>query len=119
MLKSKGKALLQRTIDLAEKICPQVICVLGHNSEELQRKVDVSSAIFVTNELWSIGMGSSIAAGVKRISENVESVLILLCDQYLLELQDMEKLVMLYIRLNQSVWMIFAPTKMNNMGYLF
>jgi len=85
--------LLEHAIDLANWVSDKVICVLGYDANNIEQQLMNDKNTFVCNENWREGMGSSIALGVQLLSEKVNAVMILLCDQYLLNQEDLENLM--------------------------
>jgi molybdenum cofactor cytidylyltransferase len=67
---------------LAAGLDPLVV-VLGHRAAEVQQAVDAEDALFVENPRYAEGVGTSLAAGVRRLveDETVEGLAILLADE--------------------------------------
>lgn len=87
-----GKSLLQHTIDEARKVDPkELIVVLGAFRDELKDLIQDARVIY--NEHWSRGMGASIATGVASLSDSVEGVLILQCDQPYVDAQHLHEIL--------------------------
>ena len=86
------QTLLGRTIDLAEQLAEHCICVVGFDAEKMQRVITAKKIKFVINSQWAAGMGTSIACGVQQLPANCAAVLILLCDQWAIELADLKTL---------------------------
>ncbi len=84
--------LLQSIINKAEQIDSDVYCILGYQSEQILNQINTKKTRFIVNKNWQIGMGSSIACGMKQIGKHIESVLILLCDQWALSTTDIHTL---------------------------
>jgi len=94
----RSQTLLQNTIDLARHFSANVVCVLGHAAERIKliHQVNGDHTQFITNNKWQQGMGSSIAIGCKHLcnqENDCSAVMILLCDQYLLQQDDLNQLV--------------------------
>ncbi len=81
----KGKTLLQRAVETAlASICETVVVVLGANTEVIKPTIANYGVEIVENSDWSEGMASSIRTGVKKvlqISPDVQSIILMLCDQ--------------------------------------
>lgn len=92
VLKS-SKSLLRNTVELAESISSQVICVLGYGAERMTLELMDSHTYPVINHNWKQGMGSSIACGVESIKYETDAVMILLCDQWQLTYYDLNDLL--------------------------
>ena len=80
-----GKTLLERIFDAGEASeCSELIVVLGFDLEQMANAIRDRKAIIARNESWETGMGSSIAAGIRKISElelDVEAAIVSVCDQ--------------------------------------
>ncbi len=110
LVKFKGKLLLQRIIDIAEKLpVTQKVLVLGANSNSILEAIDVKDLNLIINKDWKEGMASSIRAGLYGLLEkqsDLEHVLILLSDQPLLRIDQIESLIQQ--QLNNEVQAIFS-----------
>ena len=98
LIEFKGQQLLAKAIELAKKVSQNFICVLGFNAETIIKQLNIDNKQCIKNELWKVGMGSSIAKGVEfQCSqlelETIDAILIMLCDQYLIEHGDLNLLV--------------------------
>ncbi|PCI72929.1 MAG: hypothetical protein COB38_02505 [Gammaproteobacteria bacterium] len=99
MVKIEGKTFLQNSFEIAQQLSPFTITVLGYNQEKLISQVDENKSIF--NQDWPIGMGTSIALGVKHFIGGTEDkntpvldgVMIIQCDQYRLTFDDYSNLI--------------------------
>ncbi|MBV1911096.1 MAG: nucleotidyltransferase family protein [Kangiellaceae bacterium] len=92
-----GKTLLQHSIALASFLTDKTLCVLGYEAEKIKNNLADIHFRSVTNQNWKSGMGSSIATGVEYWTSNQlvsapDAIMILLCDQYLLTIEDLEML---------------------------
>ena len=65
---------------LADAGLTQVIVVLGHGSDEIRQRIDLSRARIEINENPSRGMASSLAIGLRAVSADVAGALILHAD---------------------------------------
>ncbi len=89
----KGKPLIQRAIETAESLTPgEIIVVTGANADSVKRVVQKTSAHCVHNPDWSDGMGGSIAAGASAADKDSSGLMILLCDQWGIQAQDLQLL---------------------------
>lgn len=88
----RGKTLLQRCIDLAENITTQITCVLGYQADSFKNSVESTKTKFIINKNWHQGMGTSISIGVDSYKQ-LDGLMVILCDQYLIDLADLRKLV--------------------------
>lgn len=85
--------LLQQTIHLAKQTHNEFVCILGHNADGIIEKTKIEDRDTLINVKWRQGMGTSIAIGVTFFMNKVDGILILLCDQYRLKPEDIQKLV--------------------------
>jgi molybdenum cofactor cytidylyltransferase len=85
LLKIQGGYLLEKMAGVAlEAGGNPVIIVLGAFFEKIQPTVAHLPVRILQNERWQEGMGSSVAAGVRFLTEHnneVEAVMLMLCDQ--------------------------------------
>lgn len=88
-----NNTLLQNTINLTSHFKHKTTCVLGHKVNEITQQTNFKQVKIIINHQYLTGMGSSIAFGVKSLSKDVDAVMILLCDQYLLQNVDIENLI--------------------------
>ncbi len=88
-----GVSLLQQSINIAKRFSENSVCVLGYEAERLETKLKYSTSKILINESWQQGMGSSISCGVNFLSDKIDAVMILLCDQYRLTGSDLERLI--------------------------
>jgi len=95
LVKFKSEPLLNHTIKLAEVFSEQFICVLGFQAVNIAEQLKINQDHFIINKHWQQGMGSSIAVGIDHLSKqkNIDAILILLCDQYLVSRTDIEDLL--------------------------
>lgn len=98
LLKWKSATLLDHTIDNATSIKDSnIFVILGAYHELIKSKIQHQKIQIIFNINWELGLGSSIAEGVKHListNSNYEGVLLMLADQpivdssYLKTLQD-------------------------------
>lgn len=94
LVERDGKPLIQHTVNTALSISPaEVIIVTGSRSKDIQSAVDKQEVKWVLNTRWCDGLGGSIAAGVKSVKPSCKGLIILLCDQWRLDKQDLMTLV--------------------------
>jgi molybdenum cofactor cytidylyltransferase len=79
----KNKTFLQHIIGEAKNAnLEPVICVTGYESDLITKSISVMDVDIVYNENWSDGMGTGIAAGIKRILlSDADSVILAVSDQ--------------------------------------
>jgi molybdenum cofactor cytidylyltransferase len=99
LLQFRGKTLVRRIVDAArESGCSPLVVVIGSDKDKVARELDQTNAVVVENEDWNDGMGTSIRRGVQHLIEiapNVGAVLLLVCDQPLVDSQTIEHLIAL------------------------
>jgi len=88
-----GVSLLQNTINLAEQLSENSVCVVGFDADKFKSSLEVSTTKILVNKNWQQGMGCSIACAVKYFTDEVDAVMILLCDQYRLTEADLGLLI--------------------------
>ncbi len=98
LVEYQGVPLLQRIIGTAKRLClanisSKIVCILGHDSDKVIKKINLDSVEVIINNSWQRGMGTSIALGTTSLSSSVDGLLILLCDQFLLNHDDLERIV--------------------------
>jgi len=94
LVQYKRVTLIQNALNLAHSITPaEVIVVTGAYEKEIKAAVNDNQVRWVHNERWSAGMGSSIARGVAAINPGSSGVMILLVDQWRLQVSDLRLLI--------------------------
>ncbi len=94
LVQYKGNTLIQNTVNCALSLAPcEVIVVTGANRLPVTQAVPESPVNWVHNADWSTGMGGSIALGASSVNGSCAGVMILLCDQWRIQAQDLSKLV--------------------------
>ena len=88
-----GQSLVKRAARLLLTQTPNVNVVIGAHSARTGQQLNGLPVRIVRNKDWQSGMGGTIACGMNEIKGNFDGVLILLCDQWRLEHQDLKKLV--------------------------
>jgi len=100
LLKWNNTILLNHAINTVEQISQnEIVLVLGAHFEDITSQIDVSETTVVFNENWEKGLGNSIACGIKYIIESspdIESVLIMLTDQPLIDSSYLNKMIEYY-----------------------
>jgi len=77
-------SLLEHVIQTAkDSQLDEIYLVLGAEADRIQQKADLSGIKVIRNEQWAIGLGSSLAKGMRSILKepSVDACLILLADQ--------------------------------------
>lgn len=86
LLEFDGRSLLRQTTEKAGALLDdRVVVVHGPKASRCQRELAGMPVKHVVNESWETGMASSLRAGVRALPDQCRGVLILLCDQPLIE----------------------------------
>lgn len=83
-------ALQARRLLAVKPAC--VIVVTGAEDELVADRLADLTATLVHNPDWALGMGSSLACGIRAMPERVRAALVLLCDQWRVTGADLERL---------------------------
>lgn len=87
-----GESLLSRQCKIAQQLSDNVSCVFGYQAQKMMDEVEELSIKTLVNEDWQSGLSSSIAKGVSAIDSNVDAVMLLLVDQWQLEIKHFQQL---------------------------
>lgn len=96
------QSLLQQTVQNATTLpATEIIVVTGAAADQLPsiQSLNLTGPVpvrLVHNPDWIDGIGSSIAAGVREVSDRSKGVMILLCDQWQIEASDLHTLAMVW-----------------------
>jgi molybdenum cofactor cytidylyltransferase len=100
LLEIEGKSLIRRTCELALDLNPSIIAaVLGNAFFAISQEIKGLPIMLVENANWEQGMASSLRTGIKALSKstaNFDAVLMLLCDQPLVNQDYLDRLVRTY-----------------------
>ena len=89
----RGKPLLQNTVNTASSIGPgEILVVTGANASKVRESVSHPLVRWIHNADWPGGMGGSIATGAAAIVPDSDGLMVLLCDQWRIEEQDLRNL---------------------------
>lgn len=90
----KGESLVRRASRIAlEAGCDPVLVVLGYEAGRIGAELDGLSVRAVVNPVWETGLSASIACAVEALPPGTEALLLLACDQWALEAEDLRRLV--------------------------
>jgi molybdenum cofactor cytidylyltransferase len=73
-----------------KSVCRPVAVVLGANMDQIRREI-CEEARIVENSEWNEGMASSIRRGVEAIEAEVDAIILMLCDQPLIDAQTLNR----------------------------
>ena len=94
LVEYRGRTLLQSAIKVAYSVAPlEIIVVTGAHAQAIKDSDQQAPVRWVHNPHWSDGMGGSIALGANAISRDAIGLMILLCDQYRVDSNDLQQLV--------------------------
>jgi CTP:molybdopterin cytidylyltransferase MocA len=93
LVRLDGQSLVRRAAGLLSTLGLETVVVTGHRSEDVARELDGLPVTAVHNSEWRLGMGGSIACGVKHIPGQPAGVMLVLCDQWRVDQSDFRALV--------------------------
>lgn len=96
LLPYRGQSLVRHAANVAlGSIADRVVVVIGSHADEVRNELDGLPLSIVENPNWQAGMSSSLRAGLQALlsAVQIESVIIMLCDQPLATADVLNKLV--------------------------
>jgi len=100
LLLYQGCSLVQYITEISlASVCQPVIVVLGAYSEQIRLQINHLPISIVENLDWACGMSASINSGIQflqNLPQNIEAVVIVLCDQPFLSPQLINQLIDAY-----------------------
>jgi molybdenum cofactor cytidylyltransferase len=94
LLEFDGQTLVARQARVLLSLKPACVTVVtGAFSEEVRKALYGLPVEIAHNKDWQQGMGRSIATGIAAMPERVRGVLLMLCDQWKLECDDLQQLI--------------------------
>lgn len=107
LVEFEGETLIRRAAKaLIGAGCSSIVVVLGSEIEGSGKALDGIGAEIVLNDAWESGMGSSIACGMRSIisaSQDVDAVLISLCDQPLVTADKLQPFIQTFSHLKAGI----------------
>jgi len=89
-----GTPLVRRAVNVAMEVCDgRTIIIAGHDWLKVIAAARTDGGFFVINEQHADGMGSSIAMAVRTCRSRADAMLLLLCDQPLINAQHLRTLI--------------------------
>ncbi len=86
LLNFRDETLIARAVRAAaEAQCTPVVVVAGDASDAIRDEVRAMPAVVIENPNWRQGLGTSIRAGVQYLADSTDAVLLLTCDQPLVD----------------------------------
>lgn len=99
-----GRPLLQHVLDVVASVgLAEVVVVLGHDADEIERNLRWRSERRVPNPDPDAGLSSSLRIGLESLSPTSQAALILLGDQPLLRAEVIERLLAAFTSTAQPV----------------
>lgn len=94
LVQCEGESLVRRSVRLLQTLQPQAITVVtGCESERVEQEIADLPVNVVHNQNWAEGMGSSIACGARKTAQNVDGLLLMVCDQWRVKSEDISSLI--------------------------
>ena len=91
LVKHKGTSLIQNAVNTAFSLDPrEIIVITGANAEAVKNAVLQPPVNWIHNPNWSYGMGGSIALGATAVNPASAGLMILLCDQWKIQVSDLQ-----------------------------
>jgi molybdenum cofactor cytidylyltransferase len=82
----RGETLVGRAVRVAmEAHCGPVVVVVGESGNAIRDVLRDSSAVIVKNAEWYRGLGTSIRCGLRSCGDSIDAVVLLACDQPLVD----------------------------------
>ena len=96
--------LLGEAINTAKSIkTATTYVVLGANYDQIKKTIENDFIQIIYNDNWELGLGSSIAKGIKNLSYSYDGVLIMLADQPLVNKTHLTALIKAFEDDNQHI----------------
>ncbi len=93
LVKFKGETLARRSAGMLVDLALNPVVVTGCEAESVAAEMHRLPVNTVLNPEWEKGMGGSIAYGARFIPAYPDGILVAVCDQWLLEKDDLERLI--------------------------
>jgi len=104
LLKFQGKTLLRLVAETALRTAFSTVVVLGSKHELFRKEIEDMPLKIAFNENWQSGISSSIKKGLSAFSgEDMNAVLIMLCDQPLVTTEVLQKLRDIFVKTSKSI----------------
>lgn len=93
LVEFRGHSLVRRAALLLLALTPRVIVVAGASAAQVARQVQDLDVDLCVNERWQDGVGTSIALAAQGVAADTQAIMVMLCDQYLLDGDDLHQLL--------------------------
>lgn len=88
----RGRTLIRIAVKAAlHSVCRPVVVTLGANADQIRPEISLQARV-VENPEWQEGMASSIRRGVEAIEAEVDAVILMLCDQPLVDAEVLNRI---------------------------
>lgn len=104
LMQIQGQSMVQRAVRTAQSVSEKVVVVTGAYHELVQKEIAQLDVLVAHNSEWPSGMGSSIRTGIQKImsfSSVPSAVIIMLCDQPLVDQQLLKQLIKVHQETNK------------------
>ncbi|OAI03535.1 nucleotidyltransferase family protein [Methylomonas methanica] len=90
----QGRPFLAHAIGSARSVLAErIVVVLGANAEAIKAAIDLYDVSVALNPDWADGMAGSIRAGIQALPAKADAVLLMLCDQPLINAAHLQSLL--------------------------
>jgi molybdenum cofactor cytidylyltransferase len=106
LLEFNNQTLLRRSAETALQISENVVVTLGARSGIMRREIEDLPLKIIENKDWEAGMGGSVKIGLATLiegTENLNGVIIMVCDQPFVSAGLLGKLIAKYEETNALV----------------
>ncbi len=93
LLEHQGETLVHRAARLLAGIAPRVTVITGAQADAVGEALQGLNVDRRHNERWREGVGSSIALATREFEPGTRAAMVMLCDQYRIDAQDLERLL--------------------------
>jgi molybdenum cofactor cytidylyltransferase len=97
LLTYRNRSFVRHAVDAAlGSVCDPVVVVVGANAELVRNELEDCCVFLIENRAWESGMGSSVLVGLRKLlslNNEVEGVVIMLCDQPFVTSEVIDRLV--------------------------
>lgn len=116
LLQVQGETLLRRSAKFALAVSSQIVVTLGSNVEKMRGEIEDLPVEVSENKDWKTGMSGSIKTGLEKLladTNNLEAVIVMVCDQPFADTRLLEKIISAY---NETNSLIVACEYQNTLG---
>lgn len=95
LILKNNELLINRQLRLLRRVSQHCVCVVGARAKQVIAKISVNTIVISENRKWQEGMASSIKQGLSSLDTETDAVMILLVDQWRIELEHLTALIAL------------------------